>query len=389
MNPIELSKLIIKHIKGKISEEEREFLDSWRNKKKHAELMEELTDINQVSKELCRYSSFRKDETWLKVEKRINPQRKVATGLNYLIRVAAVVLLIVSVKLSMQLFISESTDESFMSNKTIKAGDFKAVLKIDGSEDIIIRDTLTYDVKRQESLLAKIDKGQLVYENNTSITPSNIDIQVPERSEFMFTLSDGSVVWLNAGSRLTLQQPFSDDKRNVILEGEAYFEVKHDSDRPFTVNVPGENSIRVLGTSFNVNAYLTEKIFHTVLVEGSVLWKTKGGQERILEPEQLLSYEVNGTQIDVKSVRTENYTAWKDGRFVFDGEPLFKIMQSLSRWYGVDVNYLHPKIKDIPFSMDVEKYEDLNTILEMFEYTQKAKFDINDKGVVTVSKFSH
>src|SRR5690606_24364994 len=105
--------------------------------------------------------------------------------------------------------------------------------------------------------------------------PQLVTLATPRAGQYAVTLSDGTRVWLNSVSELVYPTRFDDQERNVWVKGEAYFEVAHDSNRPFIVHSAKQN-IRVLGTKFNIHAYDDEIIHHTTLVQGSVeVWHTK------------------------------------------------------------------------------------------------------------------
>ena len=154
-------------------------------------------------------------------------------------------------------------------------------------------------------------KRELPEEYNTLVTPRG--------SEYSLTLADGTRVWLNAASRLRFFTSDRGRERRVWLEGEAYFEVAHDARRPFIVESGGQ-SIRVLGTRFNINTYEGDRAIYTTLVEGSVaISPLAGGDAVTLEPGQQAEYSRRkGGAIAVKAVDTSLATAWMSGTFIFE-----------------------------------------------------------------------
>lgn len=161
-------------------------------------------------------------------------------------------------------------------------------------------------------------------------------LTVPRGSKVAsLTLSDGTLVWLNAASSITYPTTFTGKDRSVQLEGEAYLEIAKDKNKPFRVTVQG-CSIEVLGTHFNVNAYSDEPVLRTTLLEGSVSI-TKGSDKKILSPGQqaVVKDEILlDDHIDLAQV-----IAWKTGIFNFNRITLKEAMRQLSRWYDVDVEY--------------------------------------------------
>ena len=157
-----------------------------------------------------------------------------------------------------------------------------------------------------------------------------------ERERFL--LPDGSLVWLNAESRLTYTDAFDTKTREAKLTGEAYFEVTKDARRPFTVHV-NESRVEVLGTVFNVRAYPDEHEIVTTLVEGSVRFgKTPSDMQGIiLKPEQQLFFYKDNESAVVRSVDCSPYISWKDGRLVFRQTPVKEAFAIMEQTFGIKI----------------------------------------------------
>lgn len=160
-----------------------------------------------------------------------------------------------------------------------------------------------------------------------------------------FTLPDGSKVWLNAKSELRYPSDFLAETRTIELEGQGYFEVAKDPDKPFIVNAGKDYSVEVLGTTFNVSAYEDEDYIETTLVEGSVKLNiaTPDGKRatRMLKPNEKAEFAKNNRELTVYDVNTENDIAWKHGELIFRNHPIDKVLKTLGRHYCADF-----KIKD-------------------------------------------
>ena len=202
------------------------------------------------------------------------------------------------------------------------------------------------------------------------------ELKVPRGGEYKLVLSDGTRVWINSETRLTYPVFFG-DKREVCLEGEAYFEVTHDRQRPFIVH-SGEMNITVLGTEFNVNSYDHQKI-HTVLVKGRVQVGTGDGNQVILKPGELAALETG--RIAVSAVNVRKYTAWRYGEFYFEDAPLSEIMDELARWYGIQIVYQNPALKQRQFSGVLKRSESVTEILKKIEQTTSVHFGIRQQIV--------
>ena len=163
------------------------------------------------------------------------------------------------------------------------------------------------------------------------------------------------------------------------MSGEAYFDVVQDEVHPFIVDM-GNSSVRVLGTSFNVRAYADEDEVLTTLVQGTV--KFSAGKESVtLEPGKQAVLG-KSESIETREVDTYLYTAWKEGFFVFENEGLEDILNRLSRWYDVDVFYGSEKVKGYHFTGHMEKYEDVEIILNAISKMVGVHFTIKDRTIV-------
>jgi len=153
-------------------------------------------------------------------------------------------------------------------------------------------------------------------------------------------LADGTKVWLNSASTLRYPSRFDGDERIVEMEGEAYFEVapfSSKSPRPFLVKTENQ-TLKVLGTHFNVSAYADEEETKTTLVEGAVqIVNLKTKRMNTLKPgEQSI---VRSTQTEIYNVNPETAVAWKSGIFHFEDTPFEQMMRQIARWYDIEVNY--------------------------------------------------
>jgi ferric-dicitrate binding protein FerR (iron transport regulator) len=200
---------------------------------------------------------------------------------------------------------------------------------------------------------------------------------------YAVTLSDGTKVWLNAGSSLRYPIRFEEKNRMVTITGEAYFEVAHavqpgGQRTPFTVQLPDSGFVNVTGTHFNVNAYHIRHIL-TSLLEGSVQLERNGVAGRLL-PGQGGAFD-NRNQLDIHPVNTDKTTAWVNNDFHFDDDSLEEIMEQLSRWYGIEVSY--QSIPGKHYSGMISRNAGLTQVLGMFEDLGYARFTI-DGNKVTV-----
>lgn len=159
---------------------------------------------------------------------------------------------------------------------------------------------------------------------------------VPKGRRAHLRLSDGTVLYVNAASRVVYPSAFDGDKREIALSGEAFLEVAPDSERPFIVHTDGLD-VKVYGTAFNVNAYERNDI-SVVLVEGSVEVRSQGKEAgMLLAPSQMASCK-DGV-MSRSDVEVERYICWKDNLMLFEKESVAKALERLSRYYGVPIWY--------------------------------------------------
>jgi transmembrane sensor len=225
----------------------------------------------------------------------------------------------------------------------------------------------------------------------------------PLGRQYQLTLSDGTAVWLNAGSSITYPVVFTGKDRVVKISGEVYFEVKpsrqvgtggEQEKIPFTVKIvkgKGEGGeVKVLGTHFNINAYDDEPAIKTTLLEGSV--KVVNGQwsmvdkhrnnyeEAILKPgEQALLTSHSPLTIN-HSPDVELVMAWKNGRFLFSGTDIGELMRQIARWYDVEVVY-DAAVKDI-FYAEIPRNTKLSDVLKALELTGRVHFVIEGRKII-------
>lgn len=221
-------------------------------------------------------------------------------------------------------------------------------------------------------------------------------------------LPDGSVVNMNAGSRIEIDADFGTASRKVKLEGEAFFDVKHNESLPFVVQTPAMD-IKALGTAFDVKAYRDETITETSLIRGLVEITLKENSNRrvLLHPNQKIVWKHPGTAKEktdlmisaAKSIDTDSHQpekirvtergdikeiAWKENKLVFEDDSFSDIAVLLQRWYGVQMNFSDEAIKNYRFTAAFEK-EDLKTVLGLLKESRDFDFTIETGENVTVS----
>lgn len=197
----------------------------------------------------------------------------------------------------------------------------------------------------------------------------------PRGRKSMITLPDGTLVHLNYESRLQFPEHFEGDNREVILEGEAFFEVTHDASRPFKVKTGGLETV-VLGTSFNVWSPKYSNETKVSLVNGKVKVHVPDKKDHFLSPGEELEYNIQNEQITTRTFDISQVTAWKEGVMIFEDTEFNEFVDKLSKWYGVNFQIYGNTPNDwkINGRYENEKLEDILTGLQ-FMYDVKYKMD--------------
>jgi len=187
------------------------------------------------------------------------------------------------------------------------------------------------------------------------------------------TLSDGSEVWLNSGSRLSFPERFTGKERNVSLSGEAYFKVSSDKENRFNVTIPGNLVVSAYGTEFNINAYEEDKNIETTLAKGHVdVSEIDQPSFRTLHPGQQVTFNKETNKMDVADANLLVTTSWKDGKMIFRRASMAEIIRRLSRHFNVDIKLEGKEIYNYEYSATFTT-ESLSNILQLLEKTAPIK----------------
>lgn len=302
--------------------------------------------------------------SWIKVkESTIDNALRKRFSNSY--KYAAVIAIIVSTAfyLSKDIFIPIKTDN--ISDESI------TLTLSDGSTEVL-SELEKQIIKNANGQTIGVQKGtQLTY---TIAAPTVREIayntiKVPNGRRFTLTLTDGTNISLNAGSSLRYPEGFAEGKeRRVYLQGEGFFNVKKDKAHPFIVETK-DNSIRVLGTKFNVSSYPDDEENNTVLVEGSIALGTKGQdhlEQITLQPGFMASWPSNSpSSVLLEEVDTDVYTGWLEGKIVFKNTPFKEIRKRLERHYNVAIQNTDTILdrKKFTGTFDIETLEEVLAIL--------------------------
>lgn len=365
MEKTEAEKLLQRYIDGEATAKERAIVHDWYNHASSEQHAEDLpvADLQMVKKRL---------DTALN----ITGQSVIKPVYRFL--AAASVLLMLGY--SVYFFADQQRDENrqITYSSDVPAGNNAATLTLSNGRKINLNDLDSGALASQSGILvSKTNSGQLIYKAAGS--PEGglqfNTIETPRGGKYQVILSDGTQVWLNAGSTLKFPASFAQQKdRKVTLTGEAYFEVVHDANKPFKVITAGQIT-EDIGTAFNISAYTDEKTTKTTIVEGSA---SINGSVVLKAGEQGLLY---GKKISVKRVNTEEAIAWKNGYFMFESEKIESIMRKIARWYNVDIVFEGSMPEDT-FSGTVNRSANVSEVLKNLELTDKVHFSIQGRSIM-------
>lgn len=207
-------------------------------------------------------------------------------------------------------------------------------------------------------------------------------------------LPDGTQVWLNSGSYLKYPSEFTGNKRNVVLEGEAYFKVQTDKKKPFLVNTKENMQVEVLGTEFNLEAYPSDSCIATTLVSGAIKLTYNSSQNDrksiVMKPNEQVVYNERTKTIKQQEAFTSGTIAWKEGKMVLRNTPLVEVLKQLSKRFDVDFILKRKGLEDNYFTGTFDNQQ-LPKIMELLRKASDMEYriieqDASENGVKEKSK---
>lgn len=381
MNNDEAKKLLTNYREGECTPEEEAIIESWYLDFNDEEKSITLEELDQA-----------KNNVWesLPVHESVKTKQFKLWPSFTRIAAAAVILLSVSVGLY---FATRKTDHNnvtaVVSTNNILPGGKKAILTLANGKSLVLSEALNGKLADQTGTsIVKTANGEIVYnaENNNATKVEYNQLSIPRGGYYVLTLVDGTKVWLNSESSLKYPTDFIGNERVVELTGEGYFEVASRKNQPFKV-ITSKQTVEVLGTHFNINAYDNESVTKTTLLEGSVKVassqnkKQFGTSEAILKPGQqaLLKNDV----FRVIEADTEGAVAWRNNYFMFNKEELGSIMRQLSRWYDVEV--ICPQdLEDKAFIGTISRSKSIKEVINIMEKTKDVHFKIEGRRITVM-----
>lgn len=373
--------LLRKYESGEATQAERAIVESWylkQDSSHEADVKDVLDDYFSVKENLLTHANAGQENS---SKRKHNP---IFTH-PYLPRMAAAAVLIACLGTAFYFIQKQPKKDVLVANNImehdIAPGGNRATLTFDDGTHIALN-------AEKEGIVAGADQltysdGGRVMMEEQPVATGHFALTTPHGGTYQIKLADGTKAWLNAGSTLKYPAEFIGNERRVAIEGEVYFEVAKDRNRPFIVSSQGQE-VQVLGTQFNINAYPFEGMTRTTLIEGSVqitnTSKAITNHKITLRPNQQSIIANNQEKIQVRTVDPETVIAWKNGYFIFDDETLESIMQKIAIWYDVDIIY-QDDLKNLKFGGIIARSNPISEVLKLLERTGNVNFNVTGKKV--------
>lgn len=359
MDSKDLENLFERYTNGEATPEERALVETWY-----------LTNGNKTTDPVPEQVLADQQESLKELLSQINPVRRLWPR----IAAAASILLFIGLSgwyllLHKRIPVNQYANNA-IARKQIVPGGNKAIITLSDGTNITLGDKKTGRLATQGS--TQIDQtrdGEINYsqagpsDNKPSDALMYNTASTPRGGQYELVLSDDTKVWLNASSSIRFPVVFRGNERRVQITGEAYFEVAHNAAMPFRVEARGQ-TVEVLGTHFNVNAYDDEASVKTTLLEGSVKVTAQSGSTTIKPGEQA---DLKDGKLSVNEVDVDDVVAWKNGYFSFKDDDLRAVMRQISRWYNVDITY-DGNIPQRKFSGEIARNTNISQMLDILSF---------------------
>lgn len=393
--------LIRKYLKGIASSDEIMMLLNWINENPENEVLFAEVKRNWVieKEEDREYADFL-DHKWSEYQAIFKNAQQFKKNnnvfiLNRILRYAAIFLLIVGLAFTFFSNIRQPDYKKYATelNRSGKGESNNLLVLSDGTK-VNIASKDTYVKYNEDGTEIKLDDNSVqtakqVIHNQVTANEKNNQLIVPDGHQAHLTLCDGTKVWLNAGSKLIFPSNFNTEKREVFVEGEAFFDVTKNEAKPFVVVTKGLN-IQVFGTSFNVMAYPDENMIEAVLVTGKVQLERNDfslfKKEKImLHPGQYAGFKKDGLKLEVKDVDVESFVSWKYGWYKLDKLPLSEVVLKLERYYNVKVVIDDKKLGYLKITGKLDLNSNINQVMDNLAEAAKISYKL-EKNTFIISE---
>tara|TARA_R110002073_G_scaffold295704_1_gene461629 strand:- start:9746 stop:10903 length:1158 start_codon:yes stop_codon:yes gene_type:complete len=376
-------KLITKYFTNSISASELDDLNKKLNNGNNKQVFSQSAKINYaICNNMTQYNTKKTEKLLLdKIRKDKNVLYKLRS--NQIFKYAALAIFFLSIG-----YIFQNNFFNHQENKVTSIDKNAIILQMEDGKIKVLSEDGSEKVVTNDGAVVGSQKGnQLIYDKETNIEKLVYNtLTVPYGKRFELNLSDGTHVYLNAGTSLKYPIKFiKGETRQVFLNGEAFFDVTKDSKHPFIVNM-NDVGVRVFGTKFNASSYPENDIINTVLVEGSVsVYNNNTAYNEttasLLKPGYLASWDKQNEEISIIEADVAMHTAWINGRILFRHLPFKNIVKKLERHYDVTIMNNNKTLDDEFFtaSFDIETIEQ---VLETFHKNYNIDYSMINNQII-------
>lgn len=385
---LHIARLMGRYLRNELSDPEIKEFQYWLDSDiQNQKLLDRFKKHEYYKNDFLHLGNLDVDQAWQKNLSKRKGNIKLIK-FNYRIVAAVVLVLLVGGSVAYKVLFSSISTNGDTDSTLIVQRDFAPatrganLLLSDGSridleaDQLSVRNNTIYLKGDNETVLTGVNphqKHEAVY--NT--------LEVPQAKYFKMHLSDGTLVWINSMSKLRFPVNFSGAERKVFLEGEAYFEVAHNPDKPFVVSTEGTD-IKVLGTHFNVDSYTS--VVRTTLVEGSVSVDNGKRQVQLRPGEYARSSQES---IRLGQADLEYSLAWKNDEFLFKDDDIVTIATQLSRWYGVDIKFRGSISHHAKYTGSISRQAKLSETIKMLEFVSDLAMEVINNELIISKKEDH
>lgn len=361
---------------------------------KNIETAKEIVNVFRYSG--VNVSEIEKYNVWKNIELFYTHHHKKGRKLQFrkILRYAAMIAFLLAIgSISSYLYLKQNNTQ-FTEIKLPASNSNEAKLILSGGEEFLLKEKqseLQFDSTGKK---IKIDRDSLINYQSEGANNELAQVIIPYGMRSEIKLSDGTIVWLNAGSRLIFPHKFTGKDRHVFLKGEAFFDVVENRNIPFIVTTDNIN-ITVLGTEFNIKDNNSDSELEVVLVEGEIRLKENSvfnflDKEIKLVPNQKAVYNKIENKMLVESgVDVTYYTSWKEGLFKFRRESILNVFKQLSRYY--DVRFVTESSVELnqKFSGKLDLKESLEDVLKVISEAAPISYRFEEGKVYVNSNISY
>lgn len=376
-----ISKLILKKLRGGISLEENIALNKWLNEStENREVFKSISTIYEEGTDISDLAFVDANKSFEKFKEGLPKENEKVFKVHQLLPYAAIFIGLLCMTLGYKFYGDKS-------NNTVQDYENSITMELENGEILILDQIENQTVSTENGeIVGDVSNNQITHSAYATNELVYTTLKIPNGKKFEVVLSDGTLVYMNSGSSLRYPVKFiKGNSRKVFLSGEAFFDVEKDVHHPFIVSTNAID-VEVLGTEFNVTAYPEDSETNTVLVEGSVKLSSSSknyNSSVLLKPGYKAEWNNSEGTSKLTEVDTDIYTGWMDGKLIFRNLSFHQIISKMERYYGVNIDNTFDSLNSEVFTATFEN-EPLEEVLASFSENKKFSFSIEkDRVIIT------